>query len=48
MELEAALKQSMKTFEAEDRNRGGQDGQDESGGVGSVLNRGGAGNAAQT
>ena len=38
MELEAALKASMKTFEAEDRARGGRD--DEEGGmVGTVLNR---------
>ena len=46
MELEAALKKSMRTFEAEDRARmgAGQGGGEESGGmVGSVLNRGGPG-----
>ena len=47
MELEAALKESMKTFEAEDRMQrgpasGGGDG-GEGGMVGSVLNRGGGG-----
>eukprot|EP00353_Schmidingerella_taraikaensis_P002860 CAMPEP_0185585704 /NCGR_PEP_ID=MMETSP0434-20130131/40272_1 /TAXON_ID=626734 ORGANISM="Favella taraikaensis, Strain Fe Narragansett Bay" /NCGR_SAMPLE_ID=MMETSP0434 /ASSEMBLY_ACC=CAM_ASM_000379 /LENGTH=231 /DNA_ID=CAMNT_0028206215 /DNA_START=171 /DNA_END=866 /DNA_ORIENTATION=+ len=42
MELEAALKESMKTFDAEDRRTAAQGGGDESGGmVGSVLNRGG-------
>lgn len=50
MELEAALKQSMATFEAEDRQRGvgpgGQGGDDGGGMVGSVLNRGRAGAAA--
>lgn len=39
MELEAALKESMKTFDAEDRAAGGGGGDD--GMVGSVLNRGG-------
>lgn len=44
MELEAALKESMKTFDAEDRRAaaGGAGGGDEGGMVGSVLNRGGA------
>ena len=42
MELEAALKESMKTFEAEDRRAAGGTGQPEEGGmVGQVLNRGG-------
>ena len=47
-ELEAALKRSMATFEAEDRQRGvGMGGQGDDGGgmVGSVLNRGRAGAA---
>ena len=39
MELEAALKESMKTFAAEDAGRGGGDGGD-GGMVGSVLNAG--------
>ena len=44
MELENALKESMKTFEAEDRRAAGGGGQGEDGGmVGSVLNRGGVG-----
>ena len=45
MELEAALKESMKTFDAEDRRAaaGGAGGGGDGGGmVGSVLNRGGA------
>ena len=41
MELEAALKESMKTFDAEDRAAAGGGGGDEGGMVGSVLNRGG-------
>jgi len=42
MELEAALKKSMKTFEEEDRKqRGGGGGDGESGAmVGSVINKG--------
>ena len=46
-ELEAALKQSMATFDAEDRARGvgGPQGDDGGGMVGSVLNRGRAGAA---
>ena len=40
MELEAALKESMKTFDAEDR-RAAAGGGDGGGMVGSVLNRGG-------
>ena len=53
-ELEAALKKSMATFEAEDRARmtaQGDDGQDGGGMVGSVLNRGNnsaAGGGAQS
>ena len=46
MELEAALKESMKTFEAEDRaaaGGAGAAGGDGGGMVGQVLNRGGAG-----
>ena len=48
-ELEAALKQSMATFEAEDRQRGvgvGAQGDDGGGMVGQVLNRGRAGAGA--
>ena len=49
MELEAALKESMKTFEAEDNQRSAASGNNDSSGgmVGSVLNRGGTNQAQQ-
>lgn len=46
MELDNALKESMKTWSAEDRAAAGVGG-GEGGMVGSVLNRGGAGAATQ-
>ena len=47
MELEMALKESMKTFEAEDRAAAGGGGAGDGGMVGSVLNRGGPGAAPE-